>query len=110
MDHNVWAPGVSGWREVVAEGYPAWVQPSGAHDAYQIGDRVSFEGANYESVINANVWSPAGYPAGGRRSPDDLAAHRGIINALAMRGDRAVLGAAFFMGSQGQIFLLLSAY
>lgn len=22
---NVWEPGVSGWREQVAEGYPAWV-------------------------------------------------------------------------------------
>ena len=61
---NVWEPGVSGWREVVAEGYPAWVQPTGAHDAYNTGDRVSFEGANYESKIDANVWSPTGYPAG----------------------------------------------
>lgn len=61
---NVWVPGVSGWREIVAEGYPAWVQPTGAHDAYNIGDKVSFEGANYESLIDANVWSPTGYPAG----------------------------------------------
>lgn len=61
---NVWAPGVSGWREVVAEGYPAWVQPTGAHDAYNIGDRVSFEGFNYESVIDANTWSPTAYPDG----------------------------------------------
>lgn len=63
IDFNVWAPPI-GWREVVAEGYPAWVQPTGAHDAYKIGDRVSFNGANYESKINANVWSPAVYPAG----------------------------------------------
>lgn len=63
IDYNVWEPPV-GWREVVSEGYPAWVQPTGAHDAYALGDRVSFEGANYESVINANVWSPATYPAG----------------------------------------------
>ena len=61
---NVWQPGVSGWREQVAEGYPAWVQPTGAHDAYNTGDRVSFEGSNYESKIDANVWSPTGYPAG----------------------------------------------
>ena len=61
---NVWEPGVSGWREQVAEGYPAWVQPTGGHDAYNTGDRVSFEGANYESKIDANVWSPTGYPAG----------------------------------------------
>ena len=41
-----------------------WVQPAGAHDAYQIGDRVLFEGAVYESLIDANVWSPTAYPAG----------------------------------------------
>ena len=64
---NVWRPGVSGWREVVAEGYPAWVQPTGGHDAYGIGDRVSFEGADYESTINGNVWSPTAYPAGWRK-------------------------------------------
>lgn len=69
MPANVWEPGVSGWREVVAEGYPAWVQPTGAHDAYSIGDRVSFEGANYESKINANTWSPTGYPAGWQLVP-----------------------------------------
>lgn len=34
------------------------------HDAYNIGDRVAFEGSNYESVINGNVWSPAEHPAG----------------------------------------------
>lgn len=48
----------------ISEGYPQWVQPAGAHDAYQLGDRVSFNGKNYESLINANVWSPSAYPAG----------------------------------------------
>ena len=60
----VWEPGVSGWRERVAEGYPAWVQPTGGHDAYAKGARVSFEGSDYESLIDGNVWSPTGYPAG----------------------------------------------
>lgn len=41
-----------------------WVAPTGAHDAYQSGDEVTFEGAVYRSVIDANVWSPADYPAG----------------------------------------------
>jgi hypothetical protein len=63
MDYNVWAPPI-GWREVVAEGYPAWVQPVSSVDAYPLGGRVSFNGQNYESVIPANVWSPAVYPAG----------------------------------------------
>ena len=61
---NVWTPGVSGWRELVAQGYPAWVQPTGAHDSYKKWDRVSFEGSDYESLIDGNVWSPTGYPAG----------------------------------------------
>ena len=61
---NVWEPGVSGWRERVAEGYPAWVQPTGAHDAYNKGDRVSFNGQDYESLIDGNTWSPSDYPAG----------------------------------------------
>ena len=61
---NVWEPGVSGWREQVAEGYPAWVQPTGAHDAYNKGDRVSFNGQDYESLIDGNTYSPSDYPAG----------------------------------------------
>lgn len=44
--------------------YLPWVQPTGAHDAYNIGDRVTFNGHLWESRINANVWSPAVYPAG----------------------------------------------
>jgi hypothetical protein len=43
---------------------PDWVQPQGAHDAYQIGDQVAFNGRIYKSKINANVWSPSVYPAG----------------------------------------------
>lgn len=62
----VWEPGVSGWREVVEEGAapPDFVQPTGAHDAYAKGDRVTFEGNVYESVIDGNAYSPTAYPAG----------------------------------------------
>jgi hypothetical protein len=60
IDYNVWAPPV-GWREVVAEGYPAWVQPTGAHDAYPLGFRVTHNAQNWESTINANVWAPGVY-------------------------------------------------
>src|SRR5699024_5278824 len=62
---NVWEPGVSGWREVVEEGEtPEWVQPTGAHDAYQTGDTVTFEGQEYVSLIDGNTWSPTAYPQG----------------------------------------------
>jgi len=49
---------------VTADGIPEWVQPLGASDAYNTGDAVSFEGSTYKSLIDANVWSPAAYPAG----------------------------------------------
>ena len=50
--------------KVSLDEWPAWVQPSGAHDAYQIGDKVTFSGAKYTSKIKDNVWPPAAYPAG----------------------------------------------
>lgn len=46
------------------DGIPIWVQPLGATDAYQIGDIVLYNGKKYESLINANAWSPDAYPAG----------------------------------------------
>ena len=46
---------------------PDWVQPTGAHDAYQTGDKVRFEGSIYESLIDTNVWSPTAYPAGWKK-------------------------------------------
>lgn len=49
---------------LTAEGYPVWSQPTGAHDAYNIGDIVEYNGALYESLINGNVYSPEAYPAG----------------------------------------------
>lgn len=42
---------------------PDWEQPDSTN-AYQIGDKVRFEGKVYESVIANNIWSPAAYPAG----------------------------------------------
>ena len=63
---NVFKPGVSAWREVVDEsaGAPEWVQPTGATDAYNKGDTVTFEGAEYTSTIDGNVWSPTDYQQG----------------------------------------------
>lgn len=47
-----------------AEGYPLWAQPSGAHDAYNTGDIVDYNGTLYRSLIDGNTWSPDVYPAG----------------------------------------------
>ncbi|MBR3596526.1 MAG: hypothetical protein IKL47_06090 [Clostridia bacterium] len=49
---------------VTETGYPVWVQPLGATDAYNTGDIVSYNGALYISTIDGNVWSPEAYPAG----------------------------------------------
>ena len=45
-------------------GYPVWSQPTGAHDAYNTGDIVDYNGTLYRSTIDGNVWAPDAYPAG----------------------------------------------
>lgn len=49
---------------VTENGYPEWVQPLGASDAYNTGDIVSYNGVLYKSTIDGNVWAPDSYPAG----------------------------------------------
>ena len=49
-----------------APSIPEFVQPTGAHDAYKKGDKVSFNSKIYESLIDANVYSPSAYPLGWR--------------------------------------------
>ena len=65
LNGNVWEPGVSGWRRKRKDGKPAeFVQPTGAHDAYRQGEKITHNGTVYVSVIDFNVWSPEAYPAG----------------------------------------------
>lgn len=66
-----WTPdvAVSLWRAVgvAPDGVDVWSRPAGAHDAYNIGDRVHYpEKADpiYVSKIDGNVYSPDEYPAG----------------------------------------------
>ena len=67
VDANVWAPGVSGWRAnqlILPSGVPVppdWVQPTGAHDAYQIGDLVTYQGQVWRSTVDNNSWPPGVY-------------------------------------------------
>lgn len=49
---------------VAENGYPEWVQPLGASDAYNTGDVVSYNGTLYRSLIDGNTWAPDAYPAG----------------------------------------------
>lgn len=62
-----WTPDITLalYKKAVVVGVIAdWIQPTGGHDAYNIGDKVKFNGSTYESLINANVWSPTVYAAG----------------------------------------------
>ncbi len=46
------------------QGFPVWSKPSGAHDAYNTGDIVDYNGQLYRSLMDGNVYSPEEYPAG----------------------------------------------
>lgn len=69
MSQDIYPPG-SGTESLYtafgldASGYPLWAQPSGAHDAYNAGDIVSYKGSLYKSLINGNVWASDVYPSG----------------------------------------------
>ena len=45
-------------------GYPVWSKPTGAHDAYNTGDIVDYNGTLYKCLIDGNVYSPDEYPSG----------------------------------------------
>lgn len=55
-----WTPNiaVSLYVRVSIEEWPEWVQPTGAHDAYNMGDKVSHNEKHWESLIDANVYEP----------------------------------------------------
>lgn len=56
-----WTPdvAVSLFVKVSIEEYPDWVQPTGAHDAYNKGDKVTHKEKHWESLIDANVYEPS---------------------------------------------------
>lgn len=49
------------WTAVSLEEWPDWVQPTGAHDAYATGAKVSHAGKHWTSNVDANVWEPGVY-------------------------------------------------
>lgn len=51
----------------VREPFDNWIQPLGSFDVYNKGDKVTFEGLKYESIIANNIWSPTAYPAGWKK-------------------------------------------
>ncbi len=49
--------------EIPSEEYPEYVAPSGAHDAYKTGDKITYKGKKYICKMNNCVWSPEVYPS-----------------------------------------------
>lgn len=41
--------------------FPEWIQPTGAHDAYAKGAKVSHNDKHWISIIDANVYEPSVY-------------------------------------------------
>lgn len=58
-----WTPPVvpALWVRTSTEEWPEWVQPQGAHDAYNTGDKCSHNEKHWISDIDANIWEPGVY-------------------------------------------------
>ena len=49
------------WVRTSTEEWPEWIQPTGAHDAYDTGAKVSHNGKHWISNMDANVYEPGVY-------------------------------------------------
>lgn len=60
-----WTPeaAASLWTRIAdpAQEWPEWIQPTGAHNAYAKGAKVSHNGKHWISDVGANVWEPGVY-------------------------------------------------
>lgn len=58
-----WTPDITPalWVRTSTEEWPEWIQPTGAHDAYNQGDKVSHNEKHWVSDIDANVYEPGVY-------------------------------------------------
>ena len=52
--------------EEPADEWPEYKQPTGAHDAYHVGDKITYNGKHYTCVLDGCVWTPDAYPQGWR--------------------------------------------
>ena len=46
------------------EEYPEYIQPTGAHDAYNTGDKITYNGKKYVCKMDGCVWNLDTYPQG----------------------------------------------
>lgn len=51
--------------------YPEYVQPTGAHNAYNTGDKITYNNKKYVCKINGCVWNPDVYPQGWEKVVED---------------------------------------
>nr|DAG01268.1 MAG TPA: ChiA1-BD-binding domain protein [Myoviridae sp. ctk6V34] len=49
------------FKRVWTEEWPEWAQPTGAHDAYAKGAKVTHNGKKWISTADNNVWEPGVY-------------------------------------------------
>ena len=68
VSQEPWTPAsaASLWSKVLIEDsnvVPEWEQPDSTN-GYMTGDKVTYNGKVYVSLIDNNVWSPEAYPAG----------------------------------------------
>ena len=58
-----WQPAVTPalWVKVPLDEWPEWIQPTGAHDAYAKGDKVTHSSKKWTSDVDANTWEPGVY-------------------------------------------------
>ena len=51
------------WTRIAdpAQEWPEWIQPTGAHNAYAQGAKVSHNGKHWISGVDANTWEPGVY-------------------------------------------------
>lgn len=63
ISQSDWMPNIlpALWTVVSVEEWSQWVQPIGAQDAYNTGDKVTYNDKHWVSIIDANVWEPGVY-------------------------------------------------
>lgn len=53
-----------GGPEEPSDEWPEYKQPTGAHDAYRVGDKITYNRKHYTCVMDGCVWPPDTYPQG----------------------------------------------
>ena len=58
-----WTPDVAFplFVKISVEEFPQWKQPTGAHDAYNTGDKVTYDDKHWQSEVDAIIWQPDVY-------------------------------------------------